>query len=59
MAGRGRHPRSHGGCGFAFSPEGELIAETSAVIPLVAIDIDLRQVREAQANYPCYVKELD
>lgn len=48
-----------GGRGFAFSPAGELIAETSAASPLVAIDIDLQQVREAQANYPCYVKELD
>jgi len=24
----------------------------------VTVDIDLQQVREAQANYPCYVKEL-
>lgn len=47
-----------GGRGFAFSPAGEFIAETSAISPLVTIDIDLQQVREAQANYPCYVKEL-
>lgn len=47
-----------GGRGFAFSPAGNLIAETSAATPLVTVDIDLQQVREAQANYPCYVKEL-
>jgi N-carbamoylputrescine amidase len=48
-----------GGRGFAFSPAGELIAETSRDCPLVTVDIDVERVRKAQANYPCYVSELD
>lgn len=48
-----------GGRGFAFSPAGELIAETSPAEPIVTIDIDLQQVRTAQLGYPCYVRELD
>jgi len=47
-----------GGRGFAFSPAGELLAETSPSNPLVSIDIDLTLVDEAQRNYPCYVREL-
>ena len=47
-----------GGRGFAFSPAGELMAETSPSNPLVTIDIDLACVAEAQRSYPCYVREL-
>ncbi|QBB71194.1 carbon-nitrogen hydrolase family protein [Pseudolysobacter antarcticus] len=47
-----------GGRGFAYSPTGQLIAETSSSIPLVCIDIDLARVTDAQQNYPCYVREL-
>lgn len=47
-----------GGHGFAFSPAGELVAETSPSTPLVTIDIDVNQVAEAQRSYPCYVREL-
>jgi len=57
--GSGPTAQPFGGRGFAFSPAGKLIAETSAATPLATIDIDLRQVQEAQANYPCYVKELN
>jgi N-carbamoylputrescine amidase len=47
-----------GGCGFVYSPTGELLGETSASTPLVTIDIDLARVAEAQRSYPCYVREL-
>jgi N-carbamoylputrescine amidase len=47
-----------GGRGFAFSPSGELLSETSPSTPLITIDIDLARVAEAQHSYPCYVREL-
>lgn len=47
-----------GGRGFAFSPAGELLAETSPSNPFVSVDIDLTVVTEAQRNYPCYVREI-
>ena len=46
------------GRGFALSPSGELLGETSTSTPLVTIDIDLARVAEAQRSYPCYVREL-
>lgn len=56
-ASRGSGP-FFGGRGFAYSPTGELLAETSPVAPVVCVNIDLAQVAEAQRNYPCYVREL-
>ena len=47
-----------GGRGFAYSPTGELLAETSPSTPLVSIDIDVTRVAEAQSGYPCYVREI-
>ncbi len=47
-----------GGRGFAYSPAGELLAETSPSTPLVTIDVDVTRVTEAQSGYPCYVPEL-
>jgi predicted amidohydrolase len=47
-----------GGRGFAYSPTGELLSETSATTPVVSVNIDVAQVAEAQCNYPCYVREL-
>jgi N-carbamoylputrescine amidase len=49
---------SFAGRGFAYSPAGELLAETSPSTPLVSIDLDLALVAEAQSGYPCYVREL-
>ena len=53
----GRGP-SFGGRGFAYSPTGELLAETSEAVPFACVNIDLKQVSEAQRSYPCYVREL-
>jgi N-carbamoylputrescine amidase len=47
-----------GGKGFAFAPSGELIAETSAENPVRSIDVDLSVVKQAQASYPCTLREL-
>jgi len=46
------------GRGFALSPAGELLAETSPSSPLVSVEIDFARVAEAQRSYPCYVREL-
>jgi N-carbamoylputrescine amidase len=53
----GAEPR-FGGKGFAYSPTGELLCETSDAEPVALVDIDLGQVAEAQRQYPCYVREL-
>jgi N-carbamoylputrescine amidase len=47
-----------GGQGFAYSPTGELLGETTPATPMVTIDVDLAHVAEAQRSYPCYVREL-
>jgi N-carbamoylputrescine amidase len=47
-----------GGAGFAYSPTGELIEETSNAQPIVVVRIDVNLVRDAQLGYPCYVREL-
>ena len=54
----GAEPR-FGGRGFAYSPTGELIGETSEAVPLFCVDIDEALVAEAQNRFPCYVRELE
>jgi len=48
-----------GGGGFAYSPTGELLAETSKVMPALCVNIELDLVAHAQRHYPCNVRELD
>ena len=48
-----------GGRGFAYSPTGELIGETSDAVPWIYVDVDKALVAEAQRNYPCYVREIE
>lgn len=48
-----------GGRGFAYSPTGELICETTEALPLLCVEIDKALVAEAQRNFPCYVRELE
>jgi len=57
--GRGADGTRFGGKGFAFAPDGELIAETTADEPLATVDIDIDRVLRQQREYPCYVPELD
>jgi len=47
-----------GGGGFAYSPTGELLHETSDGLPLATVQIDVELVKRAQRQYPCYVREL-
>jgi N-carbamoylputrescine amidase len=47
-----------GGAGFAYSPTGELLQETTDAAPFAMVAIDLDLVRCAQRGYPCYVREL-
>jgi len=47
-----------GGGGFAYSPTGELLQETSERRPLAVVKIDHDLVKRAQRGYPCYVPEL-
>lgn len=46
------------GRGWIFGPTGELLAETTSDTPVATVDVDLSLVRQAQTEYPCYVKEL-
>lgn len=54
----GSEPR-FGGRGFAYSPTGEFLGETTEAVPVISVDIDKALVADAQRNYPCYVRELD
>lgn len=47
-----------GGKGFAFSPDGSLISETSSDNPVVSFDLDFGFVENQQKQYPCYVREI-
>jgi N-carbamoylputrescine amidase len=47
-----------GGGGFAYAPEGRLIAVTSATNPVETFDLDPKIPASAQRGYPCYVPEL-
>ena len=47
-----------GGGGFAYAPQGSLLAETTQVNPMQTIELDPKIVTSAQRDYPCYVPEL-
>ena len=44
-----------GGAGFAFAPDGALLAVTSAQEPLLVIDLDQEVSARTRLTYPCYV----
>lgn len=46
-----------GGQGFAFAPDGSLLATTSKDNALVTVELDLGVSRRQKAEYPCYVRE--
>lgn len=47
------------GCGgFAYAPQGRLLAVTSAAHPLGMMELDPNKSASAQSDYPCYVPEL-
>jgi N-carbamoylputrescine amidase len=47
-----------GGGGFAYAPQGRLVAVTSSTNPLETFDLDPEIPASAQRAYPCYVPEL-
>lgn len=44
-----------GGAGFAFAPDGELLASTDAANPLRIVEIDPERSIRQRKEYPCYV----
>ncbi len=44
-----------GGLGFAFSPDGTLIATTSSEAPLMIVEVDVAWAQRQKREYPCYV----
>ena len=46
-----------GGSGWIVDPTGNLVARTSAELPVAFHEIDTDLVAQAQREYPCYVKE--
>jgi N-carbamoylputrescine amidase len=47
-----------GGGGFAYAPEGQLLAVTSAASPIQTFELDSAISTSAKRSYPCYVSEL-
>jgi N-carbamoylputrescine amidase len=54
--GRSAASPNFGGHGMAFSPDGALLAETTAEAPYKTIELDLDWSRRQKTSYPCYVK---
>jgi len=57
--GRGEGGTEFGGGGFAFGPQGRLLAITAPAQPIQTFDLDPRVAESAQRDYPCYVQEID
>ncbi len=48
-----------GGGGYAYAPQGRLLAETSSSDPIRTVELDSDACRFAQRDYPCYVPEIE
>lgn len=48
-----------GGRGFAFAPDGGLLAKTSAAESMKIVDLEAAAARRQKAEYPCYVADAD
>jgi N-carbamoylputrescine amidase len=57
--GRSKGGTQFGGGGFAYAPQGQLLAVTSASDPLGTLELDPSKSASAQSDYPCYVPELN
>ncbi|WP_250152450.1 carbon-nitrogen hydrolase family protein [Ancylobacter radicis] len=55
--GRAGNNPEFGGPGFAFAPDGALMATTSADENIVVVEIDARAARRQKCRYPCYLAE--
>lgn len=58
-AGRAAAGPTFGGRGFAFAPDGNLLAETSTAEPVKIVVLDVTAPRRQKAEYPCYVADAD
>jgi N-carbamoylputrescine amidase len=47
-----------GGGGFAYAPQGQLLAVTTSADPVQVFELDPEISAQAQREYPCYVTEL-
>jgi N-carbamoylputrescine amidase len=57
--GRSKNGTHFGGGGFAYAPQGRLLALTTPSNPVQVCELDTRLVASAQRSYPCYVPELE
>lgn len=57
--GRSNSGNHFGGGGFAFAPQGRLLALTTPANPLQTFELDPELSASAQKSYPCYVPELE
>ena len=57
--GRSRGGTRFGGGGFAYAPQGRLLAVTTRANPLRTLDLDPEETAVAQRTYPCYVPEIE
>jgi N-carbamoylputrescine amidase len=58
-SGRSKGGTQFGGGGFAYAPQGRLLAMTSSAHPLGTLELDPNESASAQKDYPCYVPELE
>jgi N-carbamoylputrescine amidase len=58
-SGRSRGGTQFGGGGFAYAPQGQLLALTTSTDRVRTVDLDPTIVTSAQRDYPCYVPELE
>jgi N-carbamoylputrescine amidase len=56
--GRSKNGTHFGGGGFAYAPQGRLLALTTPTNPVQVCELDARLVESAQRSYPCCVPEL-
>lgn len=57
--GRATGGTQFGGGGYAYAPEGKLLALTDQTHPVQVVELDLAAVVSAQFEYPCYVPEAE
>lgn len=56
--GRSKHGTGFGGGGFAYAPQGRLLAMTASNSPVQVFELDPKLVEAAQQSYPWYVPEF-
>ncbi|HWP37065.1 MAG TPA: carbon-nitrogen hydrolase family protein [Gemmatimonadales bacterium] len=57
-AGTDSRGQEFGGRGWIVDPDGQVLAETSALEPVAAAEVELERVARAKREYPRYVRDL-